>query len=100
MKRKIDTAQPFYRTIQFDRSAVNDTARTVTLSISSDVPYLRRDFFGNDYWEVLDHSPGGIKTDRLAAGTALLFNHDTSQHLGRNQSFVNDGHKLTVTSKF
>lgn len=99
MKRTIKTEQPFYRTVQFDRSAVDDTARTVRLSISSDEPYLRRDFFGEPYYEVLDHSPAGVVTDRLKAGTALLFNHATSQHLGRNISFENDGHKCTVVSK-
>jgi HK97 family phage major capsid protein len=100
MKRKIEIKEPFYRTIPFDRSAANDTARTVRLSISSDVPYLRQDFFGEPYYEVLDHSPGGIVSDRLESGTALLFNHDTGQHLGRNIDFKNDGHKCTVVSKF
>jgi HK97 family phage major capsid protein/HK97 family phage prohead protease len=100
MKRKIERSRPLYRTVTFDKSAVDDTARTVRLSISSDEPYLRRDFFGDDYYEILDHSPAGIKTDRLAAGTALLFNHNKSQHLGRNLSFENDGHKITVVSKF
>lgn len=99
-QRDIRTDKPFFRTVQFDRSAVDDTARTVRLSISSDEPYLRRDFFGEPYYEVLDHSLAGVVTDRLKAGTALLFNHATSQHLGRNISFENDGHKCTVVSKF
>jgi len=100
MKRKIETGKTLYRTAQFDREAINDTARTVRLSISSDRPYLRSDFFGNEFYEVLDHSPGGIVIDRLTDGTALLWNHQANQHLGRQVSFENDGHKITVVSKF
>ncbi len=47
------------------------------LAISSELPYLRRDF-----WEVLDHSPGSIVMDRLRDGVALLYNHDRDAHLG------------------
>lgn len=100
MKRKIEIDKKFFRTVQFDRAAVNDTARTLTLSISSDTPYLRQDFFGQPYYEILDHSGNGILAGRLQAGTALLWNHNTNQQLGRNISFENDGHKITVTAKF
>lgn len=100
LKRKLETNTTLYRTATFDRSAVNETARTVRLSISSDVPYLRSDFFGQPYYEVLDHSPGGIISDRLTSGAAVLFNHDRSQHLGRNISFENDGHKCSIVAKF
>lgn len=98
--RKIDSTKPFYRTVQFDRAAVDDTARQVRLSVSSDVPYQRFDFYGEPYFEVLDHSPAGIDTTRLADGISLLWNHDVSQPLGRSQSFENDGHKLSITAKF
>jgi HK97 family phage major capsid protein len=96
----IKTEQPFFRTVQLRRDAINDAARTVRLSVSSVTPYLREDFFGKPYYEILRHDREGIVTDRLQAGTALLFNHKTDQHLGRNISFENDGHKCTVISKF
>lgn len=100
MKRQIETGKTLYRSAPITRAAIDADLRTVRLSISSDVPYLRQDIFGSAYYECLDHSPGGVVTDRLTAGTALLFNHDTSKHIGRNTSFENDGHKITVTSKF
>jgi HK97 family phage major capsid protein len=100
MKRKIETSKPLYRETTFDKSAINNVDRTVRLSVSSDEPYLRRDFFGAEYYEILDHSSSGVDESRLKAGTPLLFGHDTNLHLGRNVSFENSGHKISVTAKF
>jgi HK97 family phage major capsid protein len=100
VKRTIETSKTLYRTATFDRSAVDDVSRTLTLSISSDAPYLRSDIFGQPYYEVLDHSTAGVVTDRLDAGIPILFGHDRGQHLGRTTAYNNDGHKLTVTAKF
>lgn len=56
---------------------------TMRLSISSDTPYKRYDWFDDeDYLEVLDHSPGGIDLSRLKIGAPLLYNHDRSILLG------------------
>lgn len=55
----------------------------IELSISSDVPYKRYDWYSDEeYWEVLDHSPSAVDTTRLQAGAALLFNHDRDIQLG------------------
>lgn len=56
---------------------------TIRLSISSDRPYLRYDWWNDEeYYEKLDHSPGGVDLERIAAGTALLFNHKRDVQLG------------------
>lgn len=80
---------------------VDADARTVRMSISSDTPYKRYDWWADEeYWEVLDHSPGGIEDERLKAGLPILFNHSRDKHLGRGQSFECDGHKCDVVVKF
>lgn len=56
---------------------------TLILSISSDEPYERYDFWNDKtYMEVLDHSPGGVDLSRLKNGAALLYNHDRDVMLG------------------
>ncbi len=56
---------------------------TLTLSISSDEPYERYDFWNDKtYMEVLDHSEGGVDLSRLRNGAALLYNHDRDVMLG------------------
>jgi phage head maturation protease len=57
---------------------------TLRLSISSEEPYERFDWFeGERYYEVLDHSPEGCDLSRLRNGAALLFNHDRHILLGK-----------------
>lgn len=75
--------------------------REVRMSISSDVPYERYDYWNDErYYEVLDHAPGGIDDERLKAGLPILFNHNREKHLGRGTSFECDGHKCDVVVKF
>ncbi len=55
----------------------------IRLSISSDAPYLRYNWADDsEYFEVLDHSDGGVDMSRLANGAALLFNHNRNIQLG------------------
>ena len=62
------------------------------MSISSEEPYLRYDWRNEEeYYEVLDHGPGGCDESRMKAGLPILFNHDTAQPLGNAKSFSNDG---------
>jgi HK97 family phage major capsid protein len=67
------------------------------MSISSDEPYMRMDWDGERYYEVLDHTPGGMDDSRLKAGLPILFNHSRDQHLGRATKYINDGKKCTVS---
>lgn len=67
------------------------------MSISSDVPYKRYDWWDDEeYWEVLDHSPEAMDTERLKSGLPILFNHDRDQHLARATSFDCNGQKCSV----
>ncbi len=79
MTKTLKIPAVLYRT---GTSARNDDGE-MELSISSDTPYLRYDWMNDEeYLEVLDHSPGGMDTTRLAAGAALLFNHDRNIQIG------------------
>lgn len=51
--------------------------RTVELAFSSETPVQR--WFGD---EVLDHSGGSIRMDRIEGGAALLVNHDWDDQVG------------------
>lgn len=67
------------------------------ISISSDTPYLRYDWYNDeDYWEVLSHKPGDVGDARLKAGLTALFNHRRDYHLGRATTYENDGHRINV----
>lgn len=58
--------------------AVDVEARTVELSFSSETDTVKR-WFGI---EVLDHSPGAVRLDRLNDGAAVLWNHDWDDQRG------------------
>lgn len=55
----------------------DDDARTVELSFSSEEPVARWEGL-----EILDHSPGSIRTERLQNGAPLLMDHDTRDQIG------------------
>ena len=64
------------RSFIFERASVNDEQRTVELSFSSEAEVGR--WFGV---EVLDHSAGAMRLDRIIGG-ALLVNHDWDDQIG------------------
>lgn len=74
--RKIKTGT-LHRSASFAREAINDEARTVELSFSSEEPYGR--WFGV---EILDHDKKSIRLGRLKDGGPLLLDHDTRNHVG------------------
>ena len=57
--------------------AIDMENRTVELAFSSETPVSR--WFGD---EVLDHSPGAMRAERLEQGAALLINHDWDDQVG------------------
>lgn len=57
--------------------AIDIESRTVELAFSSEMPVER--WFGS---EVLDHSPGAMRSERLEGGAALLVNHDWDDQVG------------------
>ncbi len=67
----------FYRAARIAEGAVNEEARTVELSFSSEEPAQRA--FGT---EVLDHASESVRLQRLNTGGALLVDHNTSDQVG------------------
>ena len=63
---------------RFIRETVNEDDRTVELSFSSETEDVDR-WFGI---EILDHSPGAVRLDRLNDGSPLLVNHDPRDQVG------------------
>lgn len=66
------------RTLTFSRDTINEEARTVELSFSSEAPYER--YFGS---EILSHDPGAIDLTRLTDAGVLLFAHGRDANYGR-----------------
>jgi HK97 family phage major capsid protein/HK97 family phage prohead protease len=60
-----------------ERSMINEDTRSIDIAFSSEAPIER--YFG---YEVLDHSPGSMRTERLEGGAALLLNHDWDDQIG------------------
>lgn len=99
--KKIKVPQQLRREASIERDTIDPEKKTLRMSISSDVPYLRYDYWNDEeYFEILDHTKGGIDESRLKAGLPILFNHKRDAHLGRATSFANDGHKCTVEVAF
>lgn len=72
-------AEQLTRELAFDvrSGTVDDNARTVELTFSSEEPYER-------WWgtEVLDHRSASVRLGRLNAGAALLMDHDSRDQVG------------------
>ncbi len=67
----------FFRSFELERGGIDEKARTVSVSFSSETPVER--WFGS---EVLDHSPGAARMGRLNNGGALLVDHNRSDQIG------------------
>lgn len=100
MTKVLKVSGELFRSATIECDSVCAETKTLKMSMSSDVPYKRRSWDGEEYYEVLDHSPGGMDESRLKAGIPILFNHDRNQHLGRATGYVNDGKKCTLEVKF
>lgn len=72
-------AEQLTRELAFDvrSGTVDDKARTVELTFSSEEPYER-------WWgtEILDHRSASVRLGRLNAGGALLMDHDSRDQVG------------------
>jgi HK97 family phage prohead protease len=70
--------QLFYRDLQFSRSDLDESKRTISLSFSSETPVQRS--FGA---EILLHGSDNVDLSRLQSMGSVLFNHDPAIILGR-----------------
>jgi len=75
-KDKINTGTQ-YRTFELVRAEIDEEARTVPLSFSSEEPYKR-------WWgtEILDHSPGAVRLGRIKQLGPLLVDHNHRDQVG------------------
>ena len=94
MKKAINTGN-LTRFFNLDRSNIDEEARTVSLSFSSEAPVER--FFGN---EVLSHDPKHVDLGRLNDGAPLLMDHNTSDQIGRVESAMVDGKRGQAVVRF
>jgi len=91
MKKKVEQKTEIrktgvqYRTFTVADRAIDEDARTVEISFSSEAPVER--YFGI---EILDHSAGSVILDRMNNGGAFLVNHDTDDQVGVVESVVID----------
>ena len=95
--KTIKVPETLFRSAKMEMSGDGDK-KSLSMSISSDEPYKRYDYWNDEeYWEVLSHDPADVDDTRLKAGLPILFNHDRDFHLGRANSYSNDGHKITLS---
>ena len=73
---KIKTGR-LYRSFEIETRGLDPGRREVALSFSSETPVER--FFG---YEILDHGPGAIKTERMERGLPILLDHDQKRQVG------------------
>lgn len=66
-----------HRTIELDRKAIDEQARTIELSFSSEAPVER--WFG---YEILDHDTKSVDLRRLRNNAPLLVEHRTGDQVG------------------
>jgi HK97 family phage major capsid protein len=66
-----------YRSFSIERAAIDEEARTIALSFSSEEPVER--WFGH---EILDHKTKSVNLGRLKRGGSMLIDHDTTKLVG------------------
>ena len=92
---KIPDALPRqFRSLPAEREQV-EGANRFAFALSSETPADQ--WFGR---EVLKHTDGAIRQDRLKGGIPLLFNHDPDQHLGVVDGYSIKSGKLRVEGRW
>lgn len=84
-----------YRTLTLDRAAMDEEARTVPASLSSEIEIPR--WFGK---EVLTHTKEAVNLERASDGLPMLFGHDQDQPIGLVDDVRVDGGKLRGMLRF
>jgi hypothetical protein len=78
MPSRKQTFAPQVRSFDLTRSSINEEARTVEVTFSSETQEVARDFG----IEILDHSPGKVDMRRLKNRAAVLMHHDRKDQVG------------------
>jgi HK97 family phage major capsid protein len=74
------------REMVIERMTINEDERTLELSFSSEFPVLR--WFG---WEILDHSLGSVRLDRLKENGPVVTDHN-----GRGETHIGTVEKVWI----
>lgn len=78
MPESKQTFAPQARSFGFSPGSINEEARTVDVTFSTETDQVER-WFGV---EILDHSPSSVRMGRLNNGAPLLADHDTRSQIG------------------
>lgn len=84
-----------FRSLTFERGAIDEAKRTVEMSCSSELAVER--WFG---FEILDHSPESCDLSRMNGGGALLVNHRLEDQVGVVESASIKDRKLRAVVRF
>lgn len=97
---RINESEVLHRSFAVRASDVDEKARTIDLSFSSEEPVMRRDANGV-YYEVLGHNDGEMDKEFIASGRApLLLDHDALRQVGVVQSVELSEGKARAKVKF
>lgn len=77
MRRERLQGPTVYRAAATDAAILDDGARRVRLSFSSETPYLRSGWFDDPWNEVLGHNDDEVDLSRLNDGAPALFGHNS-----------------------
>lgn len=83
-------------TVEVRAANIDPDKRTADIAFSSEFPVARP--FGN---EILDHSPGSVRMERINRGAPLLLNHDHDRQIGVvDRAFIGDDRRGRATVRF
>jgi len=85
VRQRID-GPDLHRQARVETNSVDDEARRVRVSFSSEEPVLRAAYWDEDWTEILGHAAEEVDLTRLNAGAPVLYNHnryEPDQRLGK-----------------
>lgn len=87
---------PQVRSFDLSRSSINEDARTVDVTFSTETDEVER-WFGV---EILDHSPKAVRLKRLNNSAPLLLDHDSKEQIGVVEAAKIQGKTGLATVRF
>ncbi|MGZ4954134.1 MAG: prohead protease/major capsid protein fusion protein [Methylobacter sp.] len=63
------------RAVDTSLEAIDQETRTLTVSFSSEQPYLRQSWWDDPWYETLGHKPNEVDLERLNSAAPVLYNH-------------------------
>lgn len=95
-KGTLKTFAPQVRSFDLSRASINEDARTVDVTFSTETDEVER-WFGV---EILDHSPKSVRMKRLNNAAPLLLDHDSREQIGVIESAKLEGKAGAATVRF